>query len=118
MINKDNVVAFIKALGDFESGFESEYSSIIDFSIKCTAEMLLNSEYENDERAEFLAAAKALNVIYSTGSAQGSVTSFTAGDVSITEKSSSLDFARNILKEAMEAAGSIINDSSFAFIGV
>lgn len=118
MINKKNVIDCIKTFGAFDDGFDVQYSRIIDFSIKSIGELLKRKSDADDERVEFLAAARAFYIISSVGRETDNVTSFSAGDVSITEKADGTDLAKNILKEAMAAAHSLIHDGGFAFIGV
>ncbi|MCD7872477.1 MAG: hypothetical protein LUG21_04120 [Clostridiales bacterium] len=116
MISKENVLEYIKTLGGFSDDDLLKYNSVIDFSIMSTFENLKDKSFETDERAVFLSAAKAFYFIAFSLHCEN-VYSFTAGDVSVTEQHSP-EYAKEILDKAYSAAGSLIKDGGFAFIGV
>lgn len=118
MIDIKLVEESLKAMGDFEVGFEQKYSALIKASLKSICELLKDGVDENDPRVINFAAAKAFFAISNSASFSDGVTSFSASGISITEK---LDFAKNakeILKNAEEDCRCLIRDDGFAFLGV
>lgn len=118
MIDTKLALESLKAMGDFENGFEQKYSSLINASAKSVCEMLKDGVDENDPRVIQLVAAKAFYAITNTATFSDGVTSFSAGDISITEK---VDFAKNakeILQSAKADCRCLILDDGFAFLGV
>lgn len=117
MTDKSKVSEYLIQISKKSEEELKAFSGIIDFGIKTVFEMLKSSEYENDERILFFTAAFINTFIseYSDGSAQ--ITSFSAGDVSITQSAASSS-ADEIYKKAYEAASGLINDGAFAFMGI
>lgn len=117
MTDKSKVSEYLIQISKKSEEELEAFSGIIDFGIKTVFEMLKSSEYENDERILFFTAAF-INIFISEcsdGSAQ--ITSFSAGDVSITQSAASSS-ADEIYKKAYEAASGLINDGAFAFMGI
>ncbi len=118
MIDTKLVEESLKAIGDFEDGFEQKYSSLIKSSAVAVFELLKDGVDENDPRVIHFAAAKAFFAISNSASFSDGVTSFSASGISITEK---LDFAKNakeILQNAKADCRCLILDDGFAFLGV
>lgn len=83
LLNKQNVIACIKELGSFESGFEKDYEKIIEYACRVVeAEAAPIGESESTQLI-FLAAARAYYAICITQETSDDFTSFTAGDVTI-----------------------------------
>lgn len=118
MINKEAVETYTKVLGDFSDEEIETYSPVIDYAITTTAAALKDSEYGEDGRAVFLAAARANSLICTLKAGNDDVTSFTAGDVSIKRSGEACSKAAEILNEALTEAHGLIGDGAFAFIGV
>lgn len=98
--------------------FETEYAQLIDYSIDW-AESLAAENASEDAVLAFLAAAKMNYLLALRESGESSVTSFTAGDISIKEESgNAVKAAEGILKTALSDAASLIKTNGFAFIGV
>lgn len=80
---------------------------------------LVKEECHGEERAVFLTASKANYDIYLISQCENDgVTSFSAGDVKITQKSNDGNCAGEIYNSALQASADLILDNGFAFLGV
>lgn len=116
MINIEGVRATLCALTGLDNAELDCFLPIINNAILAT-EGLVDEENHSDERVEYLAGAKA-NYEIQLASANDNVTSFSAGDVSLTQSANGASNAKTILDEAMKNVANIICDNGFAFIGV
>lgn len=117
MTDKSKVSEYLIQISKKSEEELEAFSGIIDFGIKTVFEMLKSSEYENDERILFLTAAFINTFISECSDGSAQITSFSAGDVSITQSAASSS-ADEIYKKAYEAASGLINDGAFAFMGI
>lgn len=117
-LNKQNVIACIKELGSFESGFEKDYEKIIEYACRgVEAEAAPIGESESTQLI-FLAAARAYYAICITQETSDDFTSFTAGDVTIAGMASKSARAKEILDLAKHGAAAYLKDDGFAFVEV
>lgn len=108
----------LKAMGGFEDGFEKNYTSFIQSAVKSVSEMIRDDADENDARLIQLAAAKAYYGILCSAERSNGVTSFSAGDISISEKSGGEKSAADFLRFALNECKCLIRNDSFAFMGM
>lgn len=80
--------------------------------------MIKDEGYENDPRLIQLAAAKAYYSIMCSAEFSGGVTSFKAGDVSVSERAGSVSGAERLLRFAMNDCKGLVRSECFAFLGV
>ena len=59
LLDKQEIIACIKEMGSFESGFENNYEKIIDYACKSVEASILPTQFANAAELIFLAAAKA-----------------------------------------------------------
>lgn len=116
MINIERVKLVLCALSSMENAELEAFAPIISNAVFVTS-TLIDEAHHSDERAEYLAAAKA-NYNICLASKCDDVTSFSAGDVSISQSGTGLSSAKAILDEATNNVAGIINDNGFAFLGV
>lgn len=118
LLNKQNVIACLKELGSFESGFEKDYEKIIEYACRgVEAEAAPIGESESTQLI-FLAAARAYYAICITQETSDDFTSFTAGDVTIAGMASKSARAKEILDLAKQGAAAYLKDDGFAFVEV
>lgn len=118
MINVDDVKSVAAALGGYSDDELEKYTSVIDCAVSVVSSMLNNEDLCSDARVIYLAAAKAHYDAVLISSCTDGITSFTAGDVSISESSASVEYARALLESARLDCAALIKDDSFAFLGV
>lgn len=118
MIDKEAVETYVKVIGDYSDEEISTYSPVIDYAITTTAAMIKITDYGEDGRAVFLAAARAHSLICTLKAGSNDVTSFTAGDVTIKRSGEACGKAAEILNEALAEAYDLIGDGAFAFVGI
>lgn len=117
MINKEDVKALLIVIGDYDSEQIQKYQQLLENAISIVGKMADESDHA-DSRIVYLAAAKANYDIKLIESCSGSVSSFTAGDVSITENANAVDNSKQLLNSAIADASTLIIDKGFAFLGV
>lgn len=108
-------------MGGFEDGFDEKYKTIIEGSAEAVRLTVKNPQDENDPRVIQLAAANAYYAIMCTADYSDGITSFSAGDVSISEARDTADGALRLLNAAKEACRSLIHNDGyggFAFLSV
>ena len=115
MIDIKSVMPVLIALSSADENELESISPIISNAVFVSSR-LVKEEFHTDDRAVYLAAAKA-NYDLSLIRSCDNVSSFSAGDVSFS-CNLSINPARDILDEAMQNASDIIEDRCFAFIGV
>ncbi|MFR5875371.1 MAG: hypothetical protein ACLUFN_02650 [Eubacterium sp.] len=118
MINVDDVKDAMAALGNYNDDKLERYSALIECAASVVSSMLKEESLCKDSRAIFLAAAKANYDAALSSSCADRVTSFTAGDISISESTSSVDNAKALFDDAKLNCALLIVDDSFAFLGV
>jgi len=118
VIDSKLVEKSLALMGDYESGFETEYSPFISAAVKSVYDMLKSSESESDSRVIQLAAAKANYAIKCAAAAKEDCISFSAGDVSEVRAEKSTDGARDLYYSALYDCRSLVHDGGFAFLGV
>lgn len=118
-MNTEKIKEYLMAMGDFGREEIEKYSFILEASITGVLDMLNDSADVNDARIMLLMAAKAYCKISCLSSAESGVTSFSAGDVSFSEKAGSVKSgAEDIYKSALADCREFLNDSGFVFLGV
>lgn len=117
MINYEAVESLVVIMGDYSNEQIQKYQPIIDNAICIVGNMTDENNY-SDERIIYLAAARANYNIKLIEACGVSVSSFTAGEISISENNSTTDNSKQLLESAMLAAQDLISDDSFAFLGV
>lgn len=116
MINIERVKAILCSLSSRSIEELEQYEPIVKNAVNI-ASRLVCEDAHGDDRAEYFAATKA-NYDISLASNCDGVTSFSAGDVSISQGSNSHLNAKAMLDDAMKNASDIISDNGFAFLGV
>lgn len=118
MINVDDVKSVAAALGNFSEDELEKYSPLIECAVSVVSSMLKDETLCEDSRVIYLAAAKANYDAALASSCAGKVTSFSAGDISISESSVSVENAKALFDNAGMSCAELIRDDSFAFSGV
>ncbi len=117
MISIDDVKKRLKPLCDLSDEELDTYSSIIKNCI-FTVMSQTKAGAEDDERISHFAAAKANYEIALVRSGADRVTSFKAGDVSISESGNFTEYAKALFESAKLDCADLISDKGFAFLGV
>lgn len=118
MINKELVKESIMLMGDFEYGELEAYAPFIDAAVAAVWDVLKDGVDENDPRIIQLAAAKAYKSIILSATEADGFTSFSAGSISVTQKTDSLGNAEDLYAGALSDCSGLLSDSGFAFLGV
>ncbi len=116
MICVENVKSLVKTIGGYEDNELDRFDILIENIIDTLNSQLKNPSYCNDARIEMLAATTVnyqLVIVENDG-----VTSFKAGDLSVTQSGYAAMNAKTLLDNAKENATDLIIDSGFAFLGV
>lgn len=116
MINIDEVKKTLAVMAQVDDDDVEEYINIIKSAIS-TISNLISTEHHTDDRAIYLASAKAYYDLSLTSGFSDDVTSFSAGDIKITQQSKR-SHAKELLDSAMADAHNLICDNGFAFLGV
>lgn len=115
MIRIEDVNEALKFIGDYSEDEIKKYSRVIENAVLSICGTADNCD---DERLIYLCAVKAnYDIVLITGSTDN-VTSFTAGDVSITQGSTLTEHAKQLYMNALKDCSDLIKDSGFAFLGV
>ena len=118
MINRETALSCLENLRELDSDFETDFAQLINYALDW-AESLAADDAGEDVRLAFLAAAKMNYLLALREAGESSVSSFTAGDVSVKEESgNSVKAAESVLKSALCDAGTLIKSNGFAFMGV
>ena len=115
MIDENLVAESLNLLGGFDDEAVRRYKPIIDAVLAEVSDAAVDDAQENDPRLAQLAAAKAYAVI--CAAENDDVTSFSAGDVSLTVRSAS-ENAKAYLDAALSGCTGLLKDSGFAFMSV
>lgn len=119
MINKERIREYVKSLSSLNEEELQVYDVFLDFAAVSTAKALNDKSFEEDERIVFLAAARAFYLISGALEQRDGISSFKAGDITITENKSGTELAGKILEKAQAAAQELISScGSFAFMSV
>lgn len=127
MINTELVQASIALMGDMEDAELEKFNPIIDSAIAAVCAVIKDDTDENDPRVIQLAAAKAYKAICCSASQADGVTSFTAGDVSVTQKADTFGNAESYYEMALNDCRALLGPeyvaeqaetNGFAFLGV
>ncbi len=118
LLDKQEVIAYIKEMGTFESGFEKDYEKIIEYACKGVEAEALPSDEAGSARLIFLAAARAYYAICITDECANGFSSFTAGDVTIAGLSNRSTRAKEVYDLAKQGASDLLRDDGFAFAEV
>ncbi len=116
MIDIEKIKRITALLGGYDDGEIEKYSPIIENAAAVVVSFLAGKDCETDDRAVYLAAARAnYDIVLAVNSNYGdNVTSFTAGDVKIVE-SDTVAYAERLYKNAQCACKDILADSGFCF---
>ncbi len=126
MINTELVKASIVLMGDLEEDEVEKFSTVISSAVSAT-EAVIKADADNDPRVIQLAAAKAYYAICCAASQTDGITSFSAGDVSVTQKADTLSNAECYYEMALNDCRALLRPESvaqqaetngFAFLGV
>lgn len=118
MIDAQLVKESLKLLTGFDDEETESYMPVLNAAIASVSAMLKDDAEENDPRVIQLAAAKAYCGICRSATGSGGITSFSAGDVSLTMKDSAADDSSAYLAAALADCEGLIKDSGFAFLSV
>ena len=108
----------LKLLAGFNDEETEKYMPVLNAAVASVSAMLKDDADENDPRVIQLAAAKAYCAICRSASESGGITSFSAGDVSLTMKDSAADDSKAYLAAALADCEELIKDSGFAFLSI
>lgn len=122
-MNVENIKKYVCIFGGYDEEEMTEYLPIVENVCVRIRAQLCSSCDESDPsvsaRLDFLAACRTYYEINLTsGGAAGSVTSFTAGDISLTENTQVVSSAKALLENAETMCASLMNDGAFAFMEV
>lgn len=106
----------LAAMCGFEDGVPDMYFPFVEAALAWAQSVIKDEADENDPRVIQLAAAKAAVGIMCSGEI-GGVTSFSAGDVSLTENGRGVERALALLNLAMKDCAGLIQNGGFAFMG-
>ena len=118
MINKELVKESIMLMGGFEYGEVEAFLPFIDAAVAYVSDVLKDGVDENDPRVIQFAAAKAYKSIILSATEADGFTSFSAGSISVTQKTDSLGNAEDLYSAALSDCSGLISDFGFAFLGV
>lgn len=118
LLDKQEVIACIKEMGGFESGFEKDYGRIIEYACKGVETEALPSGETESTQLIFLAAARAYYAICITEECADGFSSFTAGDVTVAGMASRSARAKEICDLAKQWVSDLLRDDGFAFAEV
>ena len=127
MINTELVKAGILLMGDLEEDEVEKFSTVISSAVSATEAVIKENADDNDPRVIQLAAAKAYYAICCAASQTDGITSFSAGDVSVTQKADTLSNAKCYYEMALNDCRTLLKPESvaqqaethgFAFLGV
>lgn len=114
----EKIKEYLAAMGNYSEEDIEKYKFILDASVTSVLDILSDDADVNDARIMQLMAARAYYKICCIDS-NSSVISFTAGDVSFSEKAgAAISGAEAIYKSALQDCSRFIQDSGFAFLGV
>lgn len=116
MININEVKKSLAVIAQLDESELEEYNSIISVAVS-TISSMINEEHHADERAIYLSATKANYDLSLVSGFGDGITSFSAGDVKITQNSNKSS-AKALLDNAMANAHDLVCDNGFAFLGV
>lgn len=118
MIDINKVKGIVKIIGDFTDEDLDKYSVIIENTVDSVSATLVDGVDTDDSRVVYLAATRVnLEIALCQHSGDG-VTSFKAGDISITESNDALNYAKLLFNNAKSDCAGLLIDDSFAFLGV
>lgn len=122
-MNFENIKNYICIFGGYDEDDIADYLPIVENVCERIKSQLCTSCNVDDPsvsaRLNFLAACRAYYEINLTASgAAGSVTSFTAGDISLTENSQVASKAKELLENAENMCNGLMTDGAFAFMEV
>jgi hypothetical protein len=118
MINVDDVMALTCVICGIDSDVAENYKSLVENATSAIFASLRSEEYEQDPRIINLCATKAGLAIAFALEAQDNVTSFTAGDITINQEGKASTDIAMLFQQAKEDCAQLLNDDSFAFLGV
>ena len=112
------VTAVLLTISPYSAEVLATKSAVIENSIQSVTAMLKEGADDADDRAVYLAAARANYDLLLSDAGADSVSTFKAGDVSITENKSALQQAERLYQNAAAACAVLLTDSAFAFLSV
>jgi hypothetical protein len=118
MININDVIPVTALLGNYSDEELEKYAALIENAVSVASSMLKDESMSKESKAIYLASAKANYDMALAMTGGDNVTSFKAGDVSISECSAFVENAKAIFEEAKVHCASLIKDECFAFLGV
>lgn len=123
MIDTELVKKTVALMGGFNDEEIEKYNPFILSAALSAAELLSEAADEQDARVIQLAAAKAYNAICCIAERAESITSFTAGDITVNQQSDLKGSAADALKLAVEDCKPLFKtelneNDGFAFLGV
>lgn len=116
MIDIENVNDILKSVGDYSDDQLKKYRKVVDNAVS-----VINSMTESqgsNSKIDYLCALKANYDIVLLSASEDNITSFTAGDVSITQGTDLIAFAKQLYTNALNDCADLIKDNGFAFLGV
>lgn len=118
MINLDDVKKAFCIISSCSSEAAEEFSVIIENAVSFVQDIIRDESSQSDSKVIFLAAAKANYDLALIQGEKDGITSFSAGDISISKSSSSAENAKLLFENAKSDCAALISDNGFVFRGV
>ena len=115
MINIDNVIAKLKAISSLGDDEIESFDFIISQCVSSVESRVKDGASDGDERLEMLCAAKANYDIALINDGGEDITSFSAGDLSISRNAGALSSAEKIYNSILADCTDIVLGEGFAF---
>ena len=113
MISVDKIKENLKLIAELTDEETEKYLPLMEAKVSVYANAEISEE--DEQRLAMLAAAEVNYQIALASDGTGSVTSFKAGDVSITESNRSLDSAKTLAESMEKDCRDLAEDGSFVF---
>lgn len=115
MICIEDVIEILKSVGDYSDEDIKKYSKVVENAVSVISDF---TDCRDSSKLNYLCAVKANYDIVLISGSSDNITSFTAGDVSITQGTELIEFAKQLYMNALNDCSDLVKDSGFAFLGV
>lgn len=117
-MNQEKVQDLLQQISGMTEEETAAYSKVTELACARAEAQLKHSGDADDARTLAYAAAMAYYMICLCEDAKNDITSFTAGDISITGNASRTEAARQLLQTAEKNCAGMLQAGAFAFMGV
>lgn len=117
MMSVDDTLSLLKSISSLDDEETDRFLPILKKNYYCYCDNVSLDTVADENRLMYFVAAKTNYEIMLIKNSESSVTSFTAGDVTVTE-SGGVSVAKDIYESARCDVSNIIGDNCFAFLDV